>query len=346
MQLERVAFNFHAMLQEMVTLFSAIVVKKHCLISLDPSNVPEYILSDPVRLRQVLLNLISNACKFTSKGCIDIKVCLSSPIEKPLSPGDKVRVRVSVKDTGIGMTKEISNRLFKPFTQADSSITRLYGGSGMGLSISAKIVELMEGRIGVESEVDKGSTFWFEIPTEVAASSANIVTLLHADVAAVLDQTPKLDVKDDVLVSEQLDVKDDAPARARVLLVDDNLVNQKVIKALLQRLHCEVDLASSGQEAINKFKGQPEGTYQLVLMDIHMPGKDGHQTARELRSFEQTARLPVFIAALTADVASLKETVEAGMNAFLGKPVTLHDLEIVLNETGKFRKGLIITVPC
>jgi signal transduction histidine kinase/CheY-like chemotaxis protein len=248
---------------------------------------------DGQRLRQVLLNLLNNAVKFTEEG--HIRLSASSARE-----GKALRFEVS--DTGIGIDEEVIYRLFTRFSQADSSTTRHYGGSGLGLAISKGLIERMGGRIGVESRMGHGSMFWFEIPAERLAS-------------------------DSALKAEE------APAKAlagRVLLVDDHPMNLRLGETLLTLLGCEVDLAASGEEAVEAARAK---VYDVILMDVHMPRMDGLAATRAILQMDGTAGRTAIVA-MSADV--LPQNVErcraAGMTDHLAKPVQLKALHAVLES--------------
>ena len=263
-------------------------------------DVPDCVLGDPQRIRQCLINLIGNAIKFTRQGEVVVEV---------FSVGNrdgKNLVHFEVRDTGIGLAPETTQKLFQPFTQADSSTTRKFGGTGLGLSIVKRLVEMMGGTVGVDSLPGKGSTFWFTLPMEAIAMSSE-------------PPTPARGVADRKIVMQSYG--------GDALLVEDNLVNQKVASRLLERLGVRVTLASDGAQGVEAFK---ERRYDLVLMDLQMPSMDGIEATRRIREIEPTgARTPII--ALTANVMTgqRERCVAAGMDGFLSKPVQiarLHDI--------------------
>jgi signal transduction histidine kinase/ActR/RegA family two-component response regulator len=245
---------------------------------------------DGQRLRQVLLNLLNNAVKFTDEGHVRLGAALSA---------DGRSLRFEVHDTGIGIDEAVVGRLFTRFSQADSSTTRDYGGSGLGLAICKGLVERMGGRMGVDSRVGSGSCFWFELPAIHAAKGA--------------DRAPE------------------APARAlggRVLLVDDHAMNLRLGETLLGLLGCQVDLASSGEEAVQAASAQ---VYDAILMDLHMPKMDGLAATRAIRALKGAAgKAPII--AMSADVMphSVDRCRAAGMVDHLAKPVQLRALHDTL----------------
>jgi signal transduction histidine kinase/ActR/RegA family two-component response regulator len=248
---------------------------------------------DGQRLRQVVLNLLNNAVKFTEEGHVLLRAA-------PADDGESLRFEV--RDTGIGIEEEVLGRLFTRFSQADSSTTRLYGGSGLGLAISKGLVERMDGRIGVESRVGSGSCFWFELPA--------------ARVGGRNEEQPAK-----------------APAQAlsgRVLLVDDHPMNLRLGDTLLRLMGCEVDLAASGEDAVQAAAAQ---VYDLILMDVHMPGMDGLAAARAIRALDGPGgKAP--IVAMTADVMpqNLQKCLAAGMVDTLAKPVQMQALHDTLSR--------------
>jgi CheY-like chemotaxis protein/HPt (histidine-containing phosphotransfer) domain-containing protein len=259
---------------------------------------------DPLRLRQILSNLVGNAIKFTHDGEIRIEA-------RTVSQDDGLEwVEFSVTDTGIGISPEQLAKLFRPFSQADSSTTRKYGGTGLGLSIVRGLVQAMDGELGVDSEPGKGSRFWFRLPL----ASVRPVVAGGGSVAL-----PAL-----------------APAPStgqRVLVAEDNQTNRKVIVAMLERLGLAVDLAENGQEALDWImQGRPP---DLVLMDVQMPVMDGQEATWRIRRWEQSAgRSPVPIVALTASAfeEDRQRCLAAGMNDFLSKPIDLEALRVVLDQ--------------
>jgi CheY-like chemotaxis protein/HPt (histidine-containing phosphotransfer) domain-containing protein len=261
------------------------------------------LLGDEARLRQILLNLLNNAVKFTREGHIDVRIQC-----KGRSDGGEV-IRVSVADTGIGIAPDKRDSLFKRFSQVDRSVRREFGGTGLGLAISKRLVELMGGEIGVESELGSGSTFWIEVALPRAS-----------DVLPV--------------PSAPADLPKSAPAR--ILLAEDIEINQELARMLLEEAGHEVDIVWNGSEAIAAVQAK---SYDLVMMDIQMPGVDGITATRRIRALASTAaRIPIL--AMTANVLpqQVRQFKDAGMDDYIGKPMrreeVLRKLAKWLPETG------------
>lgn len=253
-------------------------------VSVDPL-VPKWLLGDEDRLRQVLLNLLNNAVKFTARGRIDLGVVVEAIAD------DTIHLRCSVRDTGIGIPADKRDRLFQRFSQVDGSIGRDYGGSGLGLAISKALVERMGGTIGVESEVSRGSAFWFALDLPVAAEPA-----IAAD-------APRVEM---IRVGK------------RLLLAEDVPLNQDLARAILERAGHTVDVVGDGAAAVAAVQAR---TYDLVLMDAQMPGMDGLSATRQIRALDSAAsRVPII--ALTANVLpqQVAEFRAAGMDDHVGKP--------------------------
>lgn len=261
---------------------------------IDPT-LPAFVKGDGGRIRQVLLNLGGNAVKFTASGSV------SFALDVLEHKDDSSVVRIAVTDTGIGIPADRLGALFTPFTQVDSSTTRQFGGTGLGLSISHRLVELMGGSIGVESTPGAGSTFWFTVRFDHAGAPA--ASVLPGIVKQMATQPRSNHVA----------------AAANVLLVEDNVVNQKVAARLLQKYGCRVDITADGRSAIERWR---TGDYDLIFMDCQMPELDGYAATREIRRLEQGAvRIP--IVALTAHAMKDDDRVcfEAGMDDYLSKPL-------------------------
>ena len=265
-------------------------------------DVPRYLIGDPNRLRQIIINLLGNAIKFTEQGGLDIKVELD-PEQAPdkASPG---RLRFSITDTGIGIPEDKLGLIFESFTQADSSTTRKYGGTGLGLTISKQLVELMDGRIWVESQPGVGSTFFFTGAFDVQD-----------------DQTVRSPPSAGTEPQTSLEQLESLAAGLRILLVDDSEANRILIIQYLKKIPLVIEVAENGQTGLDLFK---VGQYDLVLMDCEMPVMDGYTAVAEIRRFETAnAAKATPVLALTAHAfASMKgRGIEAGFTDLLTKPI-------------------------
>jgi signal transduction histidine kinase/ActR/RegA family two-component response regulator len=285
------SFDLCALVTEVVDLMAATARDKPITLSCTISpELPGRVEGDPVRLRQVLVNLLHNAVKFTERGRIALDVGVLD------SDDDGVLLRFEVRDTGIGIAEDQFDSVFDAFTQVDASSTRRHGGSGLGLAIVKELADLMGGRVGVDSRVDEGSTFWFELPVKRAP-----------------DATPVAQAEGGVVPP------------ARVLLAEDDAVNRLVVAAMLKKMGCFVDVVDDGEAARVAAARIP---YDLIFMDCHMPVMDGFEATRRIR--EETngrgARTP--IVAITADALAgdRERCLDAGMDDYMTKPVSAAQL--------------------
>jgi PAS domain S-box-containing protein len=273
------------------------------LASVVSRDVPRIVSGDAVRLRQVLTNLVGNAVKFTERGRVVTRV------EKIGDSGDVTTLRFSVEDTGIGIDAETQQRIFQPFNQADGSMTRRYGGTGLGLAISRQLVEMMHGEIGVVSEKGKGSTFWFTAELRNAARAAlpeAIPRLMHG-------QGPER-----------------RTARLRILVAEDNRINQRVALAQLEKLGHEADVVDSGRACLDALV---RGTYDVVLMDCQMPEMDGYEATEAIRRGEESGRhIPIIAMTAHAMKGDRERCLTAGMDDYIPKPITPELLEDALGR--------------
>jgi signal transduction histidine kinase/ActR/RegA family two-component response regulator len=293
MTLEQIPVSLREMVHEVVNLFSRRASEKGLILQaqIDP-NAPDWVLGDPVRLRQIVANFISNAIKFTHEGSVTV-ILLPSPTYPQ-------GVWVGVQDTGIGIPEDKCEMLFEAFTQADASTTRKYGGTGLGLAISKKLAEMMGGRIGVESEVGVGSLFYVDLPLPAAQPPQ----------AAPSEPTAELP---------------EAFPDRRILLVEDNEVNRKVATRLLAKLQLQVDIAVNGLEAVQK---ATETAYDLILMDCQMPEMDGYEATRTLRA--QGIATPIVALTANALEGDREKCLACGMNDYLSKPIQADKLRETL----------------
>ena len=288
-------------------------------------SLPPTLIGDITRLRQILVNLFSNAIKFTDQGNVVVTVALEegrpgADIEHP----EPVRLHFSVRDSGIGIPPERMDRLFRSFSQVDASTTRKYGGTGLGLAISKRLVEIMAGRIWVESSgvPGEGSTFHFTI--RLSATTQAIVPEIQRQSRRAAATSP--------ITAAKLNIEAKTEGTPRLLLVEDNHVNQRVAVHLLARLGHRADLASNGLEALEALRHRQ---YDLVLMDVHMPIMDGIEATRRIVAEFPTATRPCIVA-MTANAmeGDRLECLAAGMDDHIAKPIRLDVLEGVLKKYG------------
>jgi len=305
LDIESLDFDVASGVESVVSLMRGLAENKALgLITRIAPELPSSLMGDPGRLRQILLNLVSNAIKFTSRGHVEVAVRVLS------DDGRQARLRFEVRDTGIGMNDDAKSRVFKAFTQADNSTTRKFGGSGLGLSIAMQLVQLMGGEIGVDSQIDQGSTFWFELSLAHGQGAVEPPNALPTEAPNAL---PPEQAQGIVVPAGTL----------RVLVAEDNLVNQQVALCMLELEGCSADLAADGDEALAAVQ---RNDYDLILMDIHMPNMDGLEATRQIRAWEHSTQrvAPIPILALTASVLAddRDKCVAAGMNDFLSKPIS------------------------
>ena len=297
--LECVEFRPTEIIELIVSLLRPQADKKGLRLSTNiGSGVPQFVEGDPGRLQQILFNLVGNAIKFTDQGAVTISAMVDGQDEQG------VRLRFSVNDTGLGISSSAQQQIFGRFTQVDSSLTRQFGGTGLGLAIAKQLSELMGGEIGVESELGEGSTFWFTVALAVSSGS-----LLHLTSAKNI-ASPGGD--------------DRASRGLRVLLAEDNPVNQRVASAILTRAGHRVDTVANGIEAINAVKTLH---YDVVLMDVQMPEMGGVAATKAIRAIGgRKGDIPVIAITANAMAGDREEYLEAGMNDYLTKPFKPNDL--------------------
>ncbi|NKX65768.1 response regulator [Labrenzia sp. 5N] len=302
---EQIVFRLDELVQEAAAVVEGKALEQNdeLKLNIDPTLEKAFIKSDPTRLKRVLLNLLSNAVKFTENGSIHVDVVAGKVVAETLE------LKISVKDSGIGIAEEAQKQLFTAFHQVDSSISRRFGGTGLGLAICKQIVEAMGGSIGVFSIPGEGATFSFTLPVQLAHAPAANLTGLEGG----LPPTALI-------------------PRLRVLLVEDNVINQRVATKLLERLGQEVIVASDGREAIKRVQ---DATFDLVLMDVQMPDLDGIAATRLIRNIGAPFdMLPIIAMTANASDRHRQDCLDAGMNAFESKPVTFQRLATILREYG------------
>ncbi len=299
LNLEDIDFSLPESVDDVLDLFEDRAKTKGVRIRRKVSKqVPDFVRGDAGRLRQVLVNLTGNALKFTERGTVDVRVSLQSQ-----SASDYL-IRFEIEDTGIGIDEEAQQRLFHSFSQADSSTTRKYGGTGLGLSISKQLCSLMGGEIGVRSTPGQGSVFWFT------------VCLRHCEPGAHLNQGAA-----DPMAS----IGDGFADGARILVVEDNPVNQKLALALLKRFGCHADMANNGLEAVDAYVSLP---YDVILMDCQMPEMDGYEATRRIREISGDGpRIPIVAMTANAMQGDRERCLDAGMDDYLTKPIRFEELK-------------------
>jgi len=310
MRIESVPMEVRQTVKDVVATLTAPAAARNLKLTLDVEpEVPARALGDPQRICQCLINLIGNAIKFTERGQVAVSVQAGE------MRNDVVMTRFAVKDTGIGIEASAQPNLFEPFVQADASTTRSFGGTGLGLSIVKRFVEMMGGTVGFESAVGVGSTFWFDLPLEASADTA---------VAEDGDSGRTARKGSGAL---------QAAYTGKVLVVEDNAVNQKVARHILERLGCDVSVARNGVEALELLAAL---TVDLILMDVQMPVMDGIAATARIREMESQGRSRTPIVALTANAMTgdYDECMAAGMDSFLTKPLNVDRLREILDKFG------------
>jgi len=312
LELETLDFDLHATLKDTTDMLTIDAHEKDLeLVCLVDPEVPSRLRGDPGRLRQVLVNLGGNAVKFTAQGKIVIRVSLERDDER------NVTLRFSVSDTGIGIPANRQGILFSLFTQVDGSTTRKYGGTGLGLAISKQLVELMGGRIGVESVEGKGSTFWFTAVFEKRPTGPGTVDEMFAKIEG--------EGTIERIASKPI-ISDNNKRKIRILVAEDNPVNQKVAQAMMRKIGLNADVASNGREAIDALQNI---LYDLVLMDCQMPEMDGFEATRRIRkdvSGMLNPRIPIIAMTASTMQGDKEKCIQAGMSDFIAKPVQQKEL--------------------
>lgn len=314
LELEIRSLNIKELLDEVMALFSNAAKDKGIVLNYKiDESVPPFVFSDPTRLRQVLVNLVSNSLKFTSKGSIVIHTQLRNSLEKPLSDKDPVEVEFSVTDTGIGIPENKLASIFDSFQQVDNSVSRKFGGVGLGLAITKKLLELMEGDIFVESQEGKGSRFTFFITTQVDRES-ELKKAASPEPVYAFNNT----------LGERFPLK--------LMVAEDNMINQTVIEGILEKMGFDVKIVDDGQEAVDEVARNP---YDLIFMDIQMPELDGLSATKEIIQKYGNQNRPIIIA-MTANAMSgvREEYLNAGMDDYISKPFKLEDLEKAIVKWG------------
>jgi len=294
--IEKVNFNLKKTIKNIMDIIIIKSDKSNIKISVEyDDNLPNNFNGDSLRVTQILTNLLSNAVKFTTEGEVSLLI----------SKSDHSKIRFEVKDTGIGIKEEEIKKLFKPFSQADGSTTRNFGGTGLGLVISKQLVELMNGKIWVESQYGVGSRFIFEIELEALEEDSDNLN----ESLTLYNRVINLEEYSTLLKGH------------KILLVDDNELNQEIILGLLNNIKETIDIASSGEEAIELFS---KNDYALILMDIQMPLMDGYETTKIIR--KKDANIPIIALTANAMKEDIEKTKQASMQAHINKPINVAEL--------------------
>ena len=300
-------FHFEKMLQKVVTVVNFRAEEKNLRFTVHiDRDIPPELVGDDQRIAQVIANLLSNAVKFTPpEGAIHLEAQFLGEED------DLCAIQISVADTGIGITEEQQSRLFTSFQQAESGTSRKFGGTGLGLAISKRIVEMMGGRIWVDSEPEKGSTFSFTIKVQRASG-----------------ERPRL-------LDEKVNWENNAGCfkGKRLLLAEDVEINQEIVIALLEPTQLEIDCAGNGAEALRLFSEAPE-KYDMIFMDVQMPEMDGYEATRRIRALGSSRAQEIPIVAMTANVfrEDIEKCLAAGMNEHIGKPIDVKELLAALHK--------------
>ncbi len=319
LSLETIPFSPKEVLDNVYAVIAPKADEKGLTLSLEGLEmIPQTVSGDPTRLGQILINLAGNAVKFTDRGTVTIKVYIQGATDQTITVGWRV------SDTGIGMTKEQTARLFNSFTQADASVARKYGGTGLGLAICKQLVEMMGGKIGVDSKPGAGSNFYFSIPLGRVAT------------AKPANQPPP----DSAL---KFTKKDSNPAGShaleglRLLLVEDIEINQVLVEQILEPTGVMLDIASSGGEALDKVA---TNQYDAILMDLHMPDMNGFEATNGVRQQPNGAQVPIIAMTASTDVETELACREAGMTGYVTKPFKPHDLFSALTPVARPHKAI------
>jgi PAS domain S-box-containing protein len=312
--LEQIPFCAETLVRDALAVVSPTALAKGLKIfrKCDP-DLPQAVIGDPLRLRQVLLNLLSNAVKFTENGSVGVEL---SAVNRG---HDSVELQFTVRDTGIGISPEAQKAVFEPFTQADSSTTRRYGGTGLGLTISRGLIALMDGQLRMESELGRGTCFRIFVTLRAAAGLASL-------------QRP---------AGERIQP---AKRRLRILLAEDNAVNQKVAIRLLEKMGHKVEVAADGERAVAAVRLD---IYDLVLMDCQMPVMDGYAATRAIRKLNLRHRIPIIAMTANAMPEDRQRCLEAGMDDYVSKPISTAQLHRaieaassgIMDESTRNRQG-------
>jgi two-component system, sensor histidine kinase and response regulator len=320
-----VDFSVDALLARATAMITESARRKGLALTVDRGDLPPALRGDALRLSQVLVNLLSNAVKFTARGSVVLRCDVLG------QSGSEWTIRFAVRDTGVGISPEAQERLFSPFEQADGSTTRRFGGTGLGLSIARELAQLMGGAVGVDSEVGRGSEFWFTAKLQSAGAQGQAVPSPQDAVLARHDV--------ELLLKRR-------HAGARVLIADDNRINQELATELLRLVDLQVEVADNGRIAVDMAS---RGDFDMILMDMQMPEMDGLEATRLIRAEPRLDATPIVAMTASAFGADRDACLAAGMNDHLGKPVNpaaLYDKMLRwLDESRKAPRGVPAPAP-
>jgi CheY-like chemotaxis protein len=313
LELSTVEFNFEEMIQHVENVVRFRTDEKNQTLTVHiEKDMPKNFIGDDQRLAQVITNLVGNAVKFTPEnGSINIDSLFLGE-EKGVCT-----VQISVKDSGIGISPEQQAKLFQPFQQADSGTARKFGGTGLGLAISCNIVEMMGGRIWIDSELGKGSTFTFTVRLAKADEGAKELSeqRINRDNARIPQDTAGIF------------------KGKRILLAEDIEINREIVQTLLEPTQIRIECAENGREAVRMFRQSPDN-YDMVLMDVQMPEMDGYEATSAIRALNTPKALTIPIIAMTANVfrEDIEKCIECGMNGHVGKPLDFNEVIAILRQ--------------
>ncbi|NLX19476.1 MAG: response regulator, partial [Desulfobulbus sp.] len=321
MVLDIESFDLRLLLEQLLSLYQVTARSKGLVVTmeLDPNLAPQY-QGDAFRLRQIVVNLLGNAIKFTEQGTVTLRVF------RVFSSETRDQLRFEVQDTGVGIARESIEKLFQPFSQVDSSFTRRYGGSGLGLSISARLIKLMNGDFGVQSEPGQGSTFWFTVSLPRDADTMEMLPELNQ---VEYLEPGSLPVE---VMGTNLPVSEDGSHTLRLLIVDDEETNRIIMREIFRHAPVDIVFACNGQEAVEVCRNN---RFNLIFMDCQMPVVDGFSAAQTILAEAAGQQYPApVIIALTADAtaAAQQRCKEVGMADYLVKPIDFERLMAVLSN--------------